>query len=283
MINKKIFFLLLLNISTLFASMIGNMGGNNTDNSYFPSQQNSNVFGKYIPYLQLPDSIYVQRKRFELNTYNIQRIYRLYFKLIYKRKKVLSNTLNMFILKTPAIKILKPVSHIYVNPVYIQQIILPKQYKITNAIASTSFDVFKFQNNEIHFKAHSNFEFGNIIIYYTNGHQNYSMNIIVDNYFQKQCFLLDKKYFCKKTKKINKNNFAFSLDNFALIYHYVNLKPLNSLEVIELYQKLTNKKITLIKNNNFVSFNYKNITYFIYRNDKFGNIIIDNKKFFVKP
>ena len=264
--NKKIIFLLLI-ASIAFANQ-------NT----FANQKNV-VYGKDIPYLRLPDSIYVQRKRFEINTFLLKEIYEKYFKITYERKKVLQNVLDISILKKPVTKILQSISHIYVNPVYIQQIILPKNYKITNAISSVPFSVFKFQNNELHLKAKSNFDFGNIVIYYTDGRNNYSMNILVDNYFQKKCFLLNKTYFCKKKR----SKFAFAYENFALIYKYANIKPLNKLEAIMLYEKLTGKKITDIKNNSFASFKYKNITYFIYRNDKFGNIIVNNKKFFVKP
>jgi len=264
----------LANISN--ASMIGQLGNTNNNNN---NLQQSDIYGKYIPYFQLPASVYVQRKRFEINTENLAIIYQKYFKKIYARKKVLTNTFNISILKTPVVKILKPISHIYVNPVYIQQIILPKKDKITSAISSVPFAIFSYQNNELHFKVKSNFSFGNIIIYYTDGKNNYSLNILVDNYFQKQCMLINNKYFCKKPRK----KFAMAYSNFALIYKFKNIKPLPPLQAILLYEKLTGKKVTDIKNNSFVTFNYKDLTYFIYRNDKFGNIIINNKKFFVKP
>ena len=274
--KKSILFLICI-FSFASASFMSNMGENNNNNQGIIDKS---LFGKYIPNLELPDSVYVQRKRFEINTYNLRKIYEKYFKIIYDRKKILTNTFNMFILKKPVNKILKAISHIYVNPVYIQQIILPKNCVITNAVTSTPFSLFTYQKNELDFKAKNNFEFGNIVIHYTNHKQNYTMNILVDNYLQKECFLLNKKYFCKTPKR---NKFDFAYSNFALIYQYKNIKPLNSLVVITLYQKLTGKKITNIKNGSFISFEYKGLTYFIYRNDKFGNIILNNKKFFVKP
>ena len=272
--NKIILLLTIISFSYSSPNMIeqiNNSGNNNI--------KNNNIYGKYIPYLQLPQSIYVQRKRFELNTINLVKIYEKYFKVIYDRKKILNNVFDISILKKPVTKILKSISHIYVNPVYIQQIILPKKYKITSAVSSVKFDLFKFQNNELHLKANSNFSFGNIIVYYTDGKNNYSMNILVDNYIQKRCILLDKHYFCKKKR----DKFSFAYENFALIYYFKDIKPLDKLDVIALYEHLTNKKITSIKNNSFVTFEYKGITYFIYRDDKNGDIIVDNKKFFVRP
>jgi len=257
-----------------------NLLGDMNNMGYNTQAPKSNIFGKEIPYLQLPDNTYIQRKRFEINSVNLAKIYKKYFQDIYKRKKVLDNVFNISILKKPSVKILKSISHIYVNPVYIQQLILPKQYKITNAITSTPFSLFQYQNNELHLKAKNNFQYGNIIIYYTDGKHNYSMNLLVDNYFQKKCLLINQKYFCKKDSR---DKFAFAYENFALIYQFREIKPLDPLQAITLYQNFSKKKITDIKNHSFVSFEYKGITYFIYRDDTNGNIIVNNKKFFVKP
>jgi len=274
---KKLLLTTGLLLTALSAGQIDTIGNNNYNHN---NQKKSAVFGKYLPYLQLPDNTYIQRKRFEINAKNLGDIYKKYFQDIYTRKKVLDNVFDISILKKPSVKILKSISHIYINPVYIQQLILPKQYKITNAITSTPFSLFKYQNNELHLKASNNFQYGNIVIYYTDGKNNYSMNLLVDNYFQKECMLLNKKYFCRNKKR---DKFALSYENFALIYQFKDIKPLDPLEAITLYQNFSKRKITNIKNHSFVSFEYKGLTYFIYRDDTNGNIIVNNKKFFVKP
>jgi hypothetical protein len=275
--KKKLFFLFFI-FSVLSASMIDDMQSQSQsqDNANDNTQNLSDIFGKYIPYLRLPESVYVQRKRFEIATEDLKYLYQKYFLKKYQRKKILKNLIETYIFKKPVVKVLKTISHIYVNPVYIQQIILPGKYKITNIISSVPFDNFSFQNNEIHFKAKSNFDFGNMVVYYTDGKNNYTMNILIDNYFQKNCKIFAKSYYCKKKS-------ALTYDNFSLVYRYTDAKPLEDLEAILLYEKLTGKKVTRIKNNSFVTFAYKGITYFIYRNDKFGKIIIDKKKFIVKP
>ncbi|QDD68145.1 hypothetical protein [Caminibacter pacificus] len=250
-------------------------------------QQNNQVvdssYGISIPYFSSPAPKYVQRKRFELNTDTLNKLYKQIYKKYQKRSRILTNTFDISILMKPATKFIKPVDLIYVNPQYITQLIFPKGFKITSAIAGFPTNVFIYAGNELHFRVKRDFVNGNMIVYLTDGRRNLSINILVENYIQKDCKKIKGTLYCIDSKKYREPLYKYAYSNYSLVYKFIDRKPLNPLKVIYLYSKLTGKPLNIKKDGDYVTFVYKDITYFIYRNDKFGDIFFKGKKYIVKP
>lgn len=244
---------------------------------YDMQQQNTSggryVIGKDIPYTQEPVKNFIKRRRFELNTDMFWKYYYQIFRQVENRKKVLTKTFNISILMKPSKRFFKPLDNIYLSTQYITQIIFPVSMQITNAIASMPTTVFDYDKNEIRIRPTKNFFTGNIIIHLSDGRKNYTVNILAEDYLQKYC---DEKGRCKVSQ------YKYAFENLSLIYKYTTQKPLENLEVISMYEKLYGKRLNIKKDGDFVAFTYKDITYYIYRNDRFGNIFYNGKKYLIR-
>jgi len=261
-------------IAVLFAQIFTDINSNNS------RKKEKYIVGKNIPYSQEPVEDFVKRYRFELNTDMFYKYYREIFKQIKNRKKILMRTYDISILMKPSKRLIKPVDLIYLSTGYITQILFPENMKVTNAIASVPTTVFDYAENEIRIRPTKDFATGNIIVHLTNGTKNYTMNILIEDYLQKRCIKKAGKYYCKNDNKSGLYKYAY--ENLSLIYKYTFQKPLDDLQIINIYEKLYNKKLNIRKDGDFVAFVYKDITYYIYRNDKFGNIFYRGKKYLIR-
>ena len=238
-------------------------------------KQSGYVIGKDLPYSDLPVPDFIKRVRFELNSDSLEEFYDLIRNKIQKRQKILKNTWSVSVLMKPDKRYFKNVDHLYLTTAYITQIIFPQNMKITNAVASFATTFFDFSSNELRIRPSKDFVDGNIVVHLSDGNKNYTINILTDNYIQKNCKIENSRLSCKK-------KYSGAYENVAVIYSYSLKQPISDLEIIKLYEKLYKTRLNIKKDGDFVSFVYKDVTYYIYRDDTFGNVFYNGKKYRIK-
>lgn len=207
----------------------------------------------------------VRQNRFELsiesNTTSI------ILEEIQRKQDLLDGLYHVDILQKPLFKTLKTVDIIYLHPNFLTTIMFPQKYSISKPMASFKTNFFEFSNNTIRIQPAQNSPLGNIVLSLTDGKQNYSINIFVKKFIQ------DVNCINKKCKQ----------DFLATVIKYQEPKKLNHFQVIEEYLVLNSfKKVTIEKNLDYVSFSKNGETFYIIRDDEFGNIFKDGLSLKIK-
>lgn len=267
--NRVIAVLLIMFVASasLYAKRVSD--GEETDESKYGFTEKQE-----FPFDKTKQSIppYVQEKRFKLGLSNNK--VREIRKNLEKHSEIMEGTLDISILQKPLIKTLKTVDTLYLHPTFISTVLLPKQLTIADCLPSFETTTFSYSQNVLRIQPSKNAKTGNLSLSVTDGKKNYVMNIFV------------KKYF-KEDKCINNGtNYVCADDVLSTIIKYVPSRKLNidsKLQIMEEYLKLTKKTKISIKNNlDYVTLEKGNETFYIVRDDEFGDIFRNGIAFTIK-
>jgi len=247
------------------------------------NEENQFVVGKDIPYTMSPERNFIKRYRFEIDADKFYYLYDIIRKKMNDRKRILQGDYDISVLMRPSKRLFKSIDHIFLTTNYISQIVMPKEMKITDAVASFPTTLFDFSENELRLRPKKDFASGNIILHVSDGVKNYTVNLLAENYLQKKCEYIKGVLYCENVRtKTTPPKYKYANESVSLIYQYSKIKPLSDIEAIHLYKTLYGKDLNIKRNGDFVAFDYKGISYFIYRNDKFGNVFYKGKRYIVK-
>jgi len=187
---------------------------------------------------------------------------------------------------TPITRLIRAVDSIGVSPTYITTIMLPPNMKIVNVQASFSAQILEFHKNMLRFRPNEKFVTGNIIITMTDNSKNYTMTIFVNRYFQKDCKINKNSYICKRitgeySDSKDSKRYKYTYDNLSAMYVYKNPIKVDSLNAMALYEKLKGR-LHLVREQDYVMFNYRGITYKIIKDNKFGDVYYRGNKYRVE-
>lgn len=235
-------------------------------NSYNNANQNDGTIGftGEYPYdkskLDTPKD--VQKKRFMLKPN--PKIVKKLRKDLERRKNILDGTLDIAILQKPIIKPLKTIDTLYLHSNFITTIIFPKSLTITKAGASFETREFSHSQNTLLLQPTNNARNGNIVISLSDGKKNYMMTIFV------------KQYFPEDNCEVKGENYKCSNDYLATIIKYKKERKLTMDFKLQLLQDYLNlhgiKKLSIPKNLDYLVLKKNEKTYYIVRDDEFGNI-----------
>lgn len=246
-------------------------------------EESQYVVGRDIPYTQAPVRNFIKRYRFEIDADKFYYLYDYIRKKMDNRKRILQGDYDISVLMKPSKRLFKSIDHIFLTTNYITQIIMPKETKITDAVASFPTTLFDFSENELRLRPKKGFVSGNIILHLTDGAKNYTVNLLAENYLQKRCEYIKGVLYCENIKRKElPPKYTYANESVSLIYKYQKTHPLSDIEAIHLYKTLYKKDLNIRKDGDFVAFDYKGVTYFIYRNDKFGNVFYKGKRYIVR-
>lgn len=249
------FFILILMMSFVYGKFPQNESETNRKNIAFDG---SYPFDKRK--LNVPPS--VQKTRFKLNQKKkiVDKIQR----DSEKSENILDGTLDIAVLQKPIVKALKTVDTLYLHPSFISTIIFPKSMTISTAGASFTTSLFSYSNNILLLQPSLGARNGNMVLSLTDGKQNYMITIFVKHYFKEvECKIKGSGYKCADDFlatiiKYTKNTEMTLNDKLQLIEDYLKLHKLERLDIFD------NREYVVIQKNAE--------TYYIVRDDEFGNI-----------
>lgn len=158
----------------------------------------------------------------------------------------------------PEQRILKDVDVISVHPQFISTLTFPSQIKILSAQSSTPMNLMQFKQNVLLLQPDASFGYGNVFITYQSETKNYSMNLLIKNYDEREGALkIAYQYSWDDDAKI---------DYVGVLKHYLALNGDKSLK-------------TLKKDGDHDVIVLNNITYYIIRDSINGNIDYGNQRF----
>ena len=225
----------------------------------------------------------ILRNRVEMNTPNQQELYKEAQAREEDRKLILGGIFDVQIMMNPVKRLIRAVDSIGVSPIYITTIYFPENMKIINIQASFSTQILEYHQNMMRFRPNDDFYTGNMIITMTDGNKNYAMTIFVNRYFQKDCFVKKNSYICRKITGIFKDSkatkkYKYSYDNLASVFIYKNPIKVAPLVAMGLYEKLKGR-LHIARENDYVEFIYKGISYKIIKDSKFGTVFYRGSKY----
>jgi len=184
-------------------------------------------------------------------------------------KKMLSGTLDMEILLKPIIKPLKTIDLLYLHSSYFTTIILPEGMVIDSAIPSfVMSEKIKFSENILYIKPDNDFLNGNILITYSDGKQNYHLNIMVKNYETENCeYSSDKQqYLCSENA-------------FGAVYAYHYEVNVDDIDILFAYSDVKRDNMKYLKENGYDAVVFNGVTYYIILDQEFGSIYYKGSKY----
>lgn len=260
--KKSLLFLLFCNF--IYAQSIGGdeIGGNNNQPLQTVDQRTGEVTTTNPPNLMYPidDKLKnktpaIKQKEFQL-TIDPNAV-----KEVRKNKQKYENLMRnteIEYLIAPEQRVLKDVDVISLHPQFISTLTFPSQIKILSAQTSIPVTLLQFQQNVILIQPNTAFGYGNIFITYQSETKNYSMNLLIKNYDEREGALkIAYQYTWDNDTKI---------DYVSVLKHYLALngeKPLKSL-------KKDGDHDVIILNG---------ITYYIIKDSVNGNIDYGNQRF----
>lgn len=183
---------------------------------------------------------------------------------IEKRESMLDGTLNLSVLQKPLTRVLKTIDTLYLHPSYLTTIIMPKQTRINTALASFTTKEFSYNENVLILQPSLDARNGNVILSLSDGKNNYMITLFIKHYFP--------ELNCKEAG----SNYKCMNDYLTTTIKYVaqeKLTTIKKFEIIEEYLKISKKeKIEIVENLSFVTLQKNGVTYYIIRDDEFGDI-----------
>lgn len=218
-----------------------------------------------------------------MNTPNQQTLYKEAQVREEDRKLILGEVFDVQILMNPVKRVIRAVDSIGVSPTYITTIYFPQNMKIVNIQASFSTQILEYHQNMMRFRPKTDFYTGNMIITMTDGSKNYAMTIFVNKYFQKDCLVDKNSYVCRRITGMFKDSkgtkrYKYSYDNLASVYMYKNPVKVDPLVAISLYERLKGR-LHIVREKDYVEFIYKDISYKIIKDSKFGTVYYRGAKY----
>jgi len=305
----KNIYIALLATSVLCTSLYGEYQYNavNSSNGTTKQQKRNNtgsqVIGRDIsektPRDKYPNR---QRDREEMKTAERSAQYKDTQILDTQRQRVLGGIYDIELSMTPEYRVLRGLDNLYVSPVFVTTISLPKDMVITDSVASFPTTRFEYNQNILRFQPKADkFFSGNIPITMTDGKKNYFMSIYVEKFYQPSKDSVNAKikkspsavakdivsppqdeeiYF--RLKNGEDERYRSANNKVSLVYNYVLPSLISDEDAIILYERMTGKKGIDIENGDYVSFLYDGIKYKIIRDDKQGILIYGNKAYRVE-
>ena len=258
---KKVFFFLLITSTILFSRTNGN-NGNNEDGT----------FDLTIPFnkkeLDIPPKVRQIRFLENINDRKVENTQ----KRILRTNDILDGVYHVEILQKPIVRPLKTIDTIYTHPSFLTTLIFPKGMEVIRPRASFDTKVFEFNGNIIQLQPLANSKQGNITLFLSDGKQNHAVTIFIKRFLPRD-YLKTKK----QDSPMKKN------DYLATVIKYKQTQKIDAFAIIEEYQRLFNvNKITIKKNLDYVTFSKNGETYYIIRDDEFGDIFKDGLSLRVK-
>jgi hypothetical protein len=154
----------------------------------------------------------------------------------------------------PIIRPIMSMDTVYVHPYVATTLLLPAGSEISHVDTSITLATLKWQQNTIIFRPHSDFETATLTVIYSLDGKNYVFSIVA------------KRYEKGEDEKLN------------IIYAYRDVKTLDSLEVIDIFAKVYGH----LPNDDYNYIYIDDILYRIVKDEKFGTVMIDRKKYRVE-
>ena len=230
----------------------------------------------------------IQRNRLEQHTVENAALYKESQIRRTERKMILSEIFDPDILMQPITRVIRAVDSIGVTPEYITTILFPDTMEIQDAKTSFGAPLLEFNRNLLRFRPDAKtFHAGNMVISLSDGEKNYEMSIQVSRYYQQDCSVKENQYICWKMRRDWKESkdtkaYPYAYNNLSLYYVYKNVKLLDPLDIISIYEKLKGHVLNLKKDGDFDIVIYEGISYRIIRDDTFGEIYYRMHKYRVK-
>ena len=176
-----------------------------------------------------------------------------------KYENMVKNTEIEYLI-APEQKTLKDVDVISIHPQFITTLTFPAQIKILSAQASVNMNSMQFQQNVLLIQPAISFGYGNIFITYQSETKNYTMNLIIKNYEEKEGPL-----------------------KIAYQYDWNNDNKIDSITVLNHYKKLNgdHKLKNLKKDGDHDVIILNGVTYYIIRDSINGEVDYGYQKFHV--
>ena len=176
-----------------------------------------------------------------------------------KYESMVKNTEIEYLI-APEQKVLKDVDVISIHPQFITTLTFPSQIKILSAQASINMNSIQFQQNVLLIQPAISFGYGNIFITYQSETKNYTMNLIIKNYEEKEGPL-----------------------KIAYQYDWNNDNKIDSITVLNHYKKLNgdSKLKNLKKDGDHDVIILNGVTYYIIRDSINGEVDYGYQKFHV--
>lgn len=247
---KKIIFFLLVTTAVLFSQEETEQTRVNFDGTY-PFDKSK---------LSVPPLVNKNRFELSIDSKMIDKTQR----DIEKKENMLDGTLNLSVLQKPLTRVLKTIDTLYLHPSYLTTIIMPKNTRINTALASFTTKEFSYNENVLILQPSLDARNGNVILSLSDGKNNYMITLFIKQYFPE----LD----CKESG----SNYKCMNDYLTTTIRYVaqeRLTTIKKFEIIEEYLKISKKeKIEIVENLSFVTLEKNGVTYYIIRDDEFGDI-----------
>lgn len=174
---------------------------------------------------------------------------------VIKKDKEVKEALDRFddviINSQPEIRAMSSQDSVMVHPYFTTTFLLPTGSQISFVDSSAGFEVLKFQENTLMYRPKKDFDTANLSILYSLNKQNHVFNIIVKRYEK-------------------------SADNqLNLVISYKDIPKRSSVEVLQAYIK----EYGYLPKDEFSYIYLDDILYRIVQDDKYGNLMIDGKKY----
>jgi len=176
---------------------------------------------------------------------------------VQKRKqrfqKLLDGTYDANVIQKVSYRPFRAVDNINVMTNYITAIYFPENYKIKKAVSSVDQESIRTSQNVLFIKPKKDYQEGNIFVSLSDGRKNTIVSLVV------------KKFIANVTREDN---------IFYSVIEYVSIPKISDYELLKIYFKLCGKsKIKYFdKDGKTDVIEYKNIPFFITRDDRFGEI-----------
>lgn len=252
------------------------------------NKENTHQIGIDIPLDPSGKPRQVKRDRIEKSTVNNAQDYKSTQVKRTERKLILAEIFDPDILMQPIQRAIRAIDSIGVTPEYITTILFPDNMEIMDSKTSFNAPLFEFNRNLLRFRPDpESFHAGNMVISLSDGNKNYEMSIHVSRYYQTDCTVKENQYVCWKmrrdwTKSKSSKAYPYAYNNLSLYYVYKNIKPLDPMDIISIYEKLKGHPLSLKEDGSFDIVTYSGISYRIIRDDTFGEIYYRAHKYRVK-
>lgn len=180
--------------------------------------------------------------------------------------RAINQTQDMIMSNQPIYKPFSAIDNIYVTTSYSTVLMFPRKYKVTKATSAASMMELNHSENTVTFRPTKEFIEGNIVVGLTSKQGN---RICVINVMKYSRTALDAK------KALNQ--FDDGADQLSTIIAYIDKPVASNINILNAYLRLNaeNCYSTFANDGDFDVFTYKNIAYYVIRDDKFGEIEID--------
>lgn len=231
-------------------------GNNNNNNGYNTKNTGNDIDNNIVKA--------TNKNNFELNA--DEAIFQKSINSRDRYNKLLNETINLDYMMTPETRPFKTMDMLYVHPNHITTIILPEDIELMTAKASFKTDVFEMNQNSLLLKPNKDFNTGNIVVTATNKGENFIFNIVVRK-IENVLVTFDSDY----NKYLIENNYLSLVyqyerknieDKFEILQKYLSLNKIKSYDLDKIFQE----------DGDYDMLTYRGITYYIIKDEKFGNI-----------